>query len=175
MHPRFTTSPCMKSGGVNSIPHTRIPSSSGRTVDSSIHNSGIQGCAPTLAHLRKWSPLIGWRDRQTLDPYSFLSMTLGSSRDARRAGNQQAAAATSVIVPTAVASVVASVGFTPNSIDAKSVLSANAPVSPITIPLRVSESPCFMIPASTLERVAPSAMRMPISRRRSVTMYERTP
>jgi hypothetical protein len=42
MHPRFTTSPCMKSRDVNSILRAGIPSSSGRTVDSSIHNSGTR-------------------------------------------------------------------------------------------------------------------------------------
>jgi len=45
----------------------------------------------------------------------LLSITLGSSRDARHAGSQQATAATSVIVAMTATSVVASVGCTPNS------------------------------------------------------------
>jgi hypothetical protein len=50
--------------------------------------------------------------------YSSLNTTFGSSRDARHAGNPQATVATSVIVAITTASVVPSVGRTPNSSDA---------------------------------------------------------
>ena len=58
----------------------------------------------------------------------------GSIRDARHAGSQQATAATSVIVATTATIVAGSVGCTPNSSDAISRLSANAPARPTTMP-----------------------------------------
>jgi hypothetical protein len=55
MHPRFTTSPCMKSRGVNPIPHGGIPNSSAAPwIPQFIIREStrvIHACAPTLAPL----------------------------------------------------------------------------------------------------------------------------
>ena len=109
------------------------------------------------------------------DRYSYRSVTIGSTRDARQAGSQLARAAAAVIVAAAARNVVVSVGPTPNSKDATSRFKANAPARPRIQPHIVSESPSFMIPESTVERVAPTAMRIPISRRCSVTIEARSP
>ena len=104
-----------------------------------------------------------------------LSTALGSSRDARQAGSTQATAATRIIVAATPATVGTSVGRTPNNSAAISRFRAKAPASPRTTPIPARTSPSFITPASTLDRSAPSAMRIPISRRRSATMEETTP
>src|SRR5215471_8794176 len=96
------------------------------------------------------------------DRYSYLSVTIGSSRDARQAGSQLAMAATAVIVAVATTNVVVSVGPTPKSRDATSRFKVSAPARPRILPPSVSKSPCLMIPESTVERVAPRASRIPI-------------
>src|SRR5688572_27330608 len=75
---------------------------------------------------------------------------LGSTRDARHAGSQHATAATNVIVATTATIVAASVGSTPNSIDAITRFSANAPARPATMPTPVRTRPCFITWPSTL-------------------------
>ncbi len=81
-----------------------------------------------------------------------------------------ATAATTAIVATTAPIVSGSVGCTPNSNDVTSRVRPKAPASPAATPMPASTRPCFSTWPMTLPRSAPSAMRMPISRRRSVTM-----
>ena len=70
-----------------------------------------------------------------LHSHSYLRTTLGASRDARHAGSPQAIAATTIIVTITAASVVTSVGCTPNSRDAITRFSANAAATPAMTPI----------------------------------------
>ena len=104
-----------------------------------------------------------------------LSTAFGSSRDARQAGSKHATAATMIIVATTAATVGTSVGPTPNNSAAISRFRPKAPASPTTTPIPARRSPSFMTSASTLDRSAPSAIRIAISCRRSATMEDDNP
>ena len=86
-----------------------------------------------------------------------------------------AMAATTAMVVVTAASVIGSDGWTPNRSAAIRRLTASAPASPPARPAAVKVSPCFSTSARTRPWFAPKAIRTPISRRRSVTMYDSTP
>ena len=107
--------------------------------------------------------------------YSLLSACSGSTLVARRAGMIAAARATSSMNALTAINVAGSSGVTPNSSADVRRVSAAAPSNPITSPVAASPSPCRSTIARTPFSVAPSAMRMPISRRRSMTANASTP
>ena len=70
--------------------------------------------------------------------------------------------ATTTMVAITAAMVVWSVGSTPKSSEAINEFNVNAPASPIMMPSVVSINPCLITIATTRDRPAPSAIRMPV-------------
>src|SRR6185436_3119255 len=100
--------------------------------------------------------------------YSERSVTAGSTRDARQAGSQLATAAAVINSTTTPTYDTGSSGDTPNSSVARPRLTIAAAARPITTPAIDSDTPCFRIIARIFDREAPSAVRTPISRMRSL-------
>src|ERR1043165_1172274 len=98
-----------------------------------------------------------------IDPYSFLSAVVGSNPAARRAGIQEAITAMNRKSPATDRNVPGSVGFTSTSMLARTRVRANAPTTPITIPIALRDSPFPTIKRKIREGAAPKAMRTPIS------------
>src|SRR5581483_5113052 len=100
-----------------------------------------------------------------------LNETTGSTRIARRAGRYAAASITATSATLTPANVAGSCGVTPNNKLSMIRVAASAPARPIARPTTAIRTAC----PSTSERMscgcAPSARRMPISRRRCATEY----
>src|SRR5690242_9974516 len=99
----------------------------------------------------------------------------GSIRDARRAGAQLATTATPPSNSATPTYVSGSTRETPNNSDSSNRLAATAPAMPIVTPATTSSIPRPTTCRTMLADVAPSAVRMPISRTRSATPPEMTP
>src|SRR6185437_2823207 len=95
----------------------------------------------------------------------------GFTRAARRAGIQLAANDSATSSTTAPASDIGSVGATSNRNERRNRPAKNTSTSPTTSPAPQSASPRAATDAATDDGCAPSAMRTPISRVRSDTMY----
>ena len=94
---------------------------------------------------------------------------MGSIRVALRAGTQLANNATTPSTIATAAKVTGSVGRTPYNILLISLESSRAPTKPAAVPASACIIPCRTTIRSTAARLAPSAMRMPISRVRRDT------
>jgi hypothetical protein len=101
--------------------------------------------------------------------------SVGAARLARRAGIQAAAIAAHSIATAAPENVGGSVGVTSYSSARNERVSANDAPSPITTPAAASPTPYRTINHCTWLAAAPSAIRMPISRRRRRTSWATTP
>src|SRR5690349_18836715 len=99
----------------------------------------------------------------------------GSIRDARRAGAQLATTATPPSNSATPTYVSGSTRETPNNSDSSNRLAATAPAMPTVTPATTSSIPRPTTCRTMLADVAPSAVRMPISRTRSATPPEMTP
>src|SRR6185369_14750604 len=86
-----------------------------------------------------------------------------------------AAAATTINPNATTANVTTSTTGTPTSSERSSRSTPAAPTTPIATPTTAIRIPSPSTDASTVERSAPSAIRTPISKRRSDTPYEITP
>jgi hypothetical protein len=107
--------------------------------------------------------------------HSVRIATMGSTRVARRAGNQQAISATTASANRAKLNERASNPPTPYSTLRNPRPAPIAPRIPIIKPARTSNIPCDRTRRKTSARYAPSARRMPSSRVRWVTVSAITP
>src|ERR1051325_2074282 len=107
--------------------------------------------------------------------YSLRSASMGSMPVARSAGMKQAAPATNINTKETAANVTGSDEGVANSSAPISLLSASAPTIPTVKPISTSVIPCRITIARMPVRVAPNAMRIPISRVRCVTDSAITP
>jgi hypothetical protein len=98
------------------------------------------------------------------------SVSTGSIRAARHAGSQHAAAPTVTSTVATTTSVAGSVDVTPCNKPLSRRVSASAPMSPASTPADVHASPCLSTNCAIDRGAPPMASRMPISRRRSVTV-----
>src|SRR5262245_45192337 len=101
--------------------------------------------------------------------YSVLRALTGSTRVARRAGRYAAASRTPTSVAHTPANVAGSVAPTPKSRLDSTRVAANAAVRPTTIPIAPVRTAWPTTMPRTSRGWAPSAIRMPNSRRRCVT------
>src|SRR5579864_636432 len=120
--------------------------------------------------LRRDEPaFLTWRKNDYRLRYSRRNNCIGSTEAARRAGSHDASADDATRVAMAAEITSQSNGFTSNSkLAAMRVTSADK-ARPMTIPNTVSESAVANTFRTTLSRLAPTAMRIAISRLRSVT------
>src|SRR5439155_26215318 len=114
------------------------------------------------------------RDFHSARGYS-RSAIVGATRDARRAGSHAASRLTSASAPAARTNEAGSHGAKLNSRLRAYWALSTASATPMTTPSanRMPDSPSTM--RTTFRGSAPSAIRMPISTWRRVTMYEMTP
>ena len=94
---------------------------------------------------------------------------------ARRAGMRQETIATSSSSSVIATRVAGSVACTPKSKPDITLVSANEAAKPIIAPAPARAIPCFKTILITFPVCAPRAMRTPISRVRSATVYDITP
>lgn len=106
---------------------------------------------------------------------SARSATVGASRDARRAGIHAASRLTIPSAPTPIAIDAGSHGVRPNSRLAAQRHAAIASTTPMITPTLSSTPDSPSTIRTTLRGSAPSAIRIPISTFRRVTMYDITP
>ena len=143
-----------------SLPCGSPPPACPPACSSSAAAAGRRSCSRWRRRSKRW-----W------DRHSSLSTTVGSTRDARHAGSQQATAATSPIVRhhrherRRVGRLHAEQQRGDQPVERRARRRARRPG-----PTAVTSRPCRITRPTTLPWSAPSAMRMPISRRRSVTM-----
>jgi hypothetical protein len=102
------------------------------------------------------------------------SASIGSIREARRAGKYPASAATPVNITSIPANVTGSLDVTPNKSPLNVRASAHDATTPTTIPIAASPRVCNKIVLCSISADAPSAMRIPISCVRWLTEYEIT-
>src|SRR3954453_2286706 len=107
--------------------------------------------------------------------YSYLNATIGSTFVALRAGPKQASSATDMSTTAAAANVTGSAGVNPKSSDATMRVRAREATTPTATPIPAVNSPCPSTRPRMVLRLAPSAMRTPISLVRRVTEYAMTP
>src|SRR6185503_4777875 len=107
--------------------------------------------------------------------YSERSATSGSTWEALRAGKKQANTAMTANTIGTITKIARSRVPTPKRRLLTARVSAYAPATPNTIPIAVSIIPFEMISLRISVFDAPSAMRIPISRVRCVTLYDSTP
>ena len=100
---------------------------------------------------------------------------MGSTRIARRAGTLHAAAATATNTIGTTINVSGSLGVTPYSNIASGLVAARAETTPTATPINANFSPWPMTRAITCGGLAPSAVRIPISRVRWETRCDITP
>src|SRR5215831_1164181 len=100
--------------------------------------------------------------------HSYLKASIGSTFVALSAGDRQATSATSVSNAAIVTNVNGSLAVTPNSRLAISRVNRNAATLPSATPARASSIPCPTTSSSTSLTCAPSAILIPISRKRCV-------
>src|SRR5437764_4200726 len=107
--------------------------------------------------------------------HSDLRATIGSTRAARRAGRQLATSETIASNATTPTNVVGSLARTPYRSAVSSRVTARAIKTPTPIPAAARRTPSPTTCDITSPRLAPSASRMPSSRRRCPTAYARSP
>jgi len=103
-------------------------------------------------------------------PYSSRRAFMGSSREARRAGRRLPSAAAADSAAAAAASCPGSRAAMPKSRDAAVCASAKDAASPSTRPARISTTASFSTSPTIWLRLAPRAIRMPISLRRRIVL-----
>lgn len=103
------------------------------------------------------------------------SVSTGSTLAARIAGMHAATAETASNTAVVANIVAASSAFTPNRNDCTARPATHAPATPSAIPARTILPAWLATSPATFLRVEPSAMRIPISRRRIATEYASTP
>src|SRR5437899_3861157 len=101
--------------------------------------------------------------------HSYLNATMGSTRAARRAGNQPASRATALNNAIATTYATESVGATPNSSPRSTRVSTSAAMKPSANPIMAKRSEPPTTNRCTAAGSAPSAMRTPISLVRRAT------
>src|SRR5579862_8954717 len=101
--------------------------------------------------------------------YSVRKACIGSMEAARRAGSQLAAAMASARTPSALAMDIAFNGLTPKTSEDSSRAAPAASTTPNASPMSAMPAVSRNTSSEVASRDAPSAMRMPISRRRCVT------
>src|SRR5215475_5013597 len=106
---------------------------------------------------------------ETERTYSWRNAAIGSTRDALRAGMKLAAAATPTSSDAATRVATGSTAPISNSVDEIKRVAASAIGAPIAIPALTSQALSLNAIRNTSARVAPSAMRTPISRVRRET------
>ena len=107
--------------------------------------------------------------------HSFRSVNVGSIRVALSEGIRHAAAPTRVSRHATAPNVTGSALGVANSSDAIALLSISAAASPAASPSNINVNACRIIMVKIRPLVAPSAMRIPISRVRCVTANAMTP
>src|ERR1051325_11570272 len=107
--------------------------------------------------------------------HSDLKTTIGSTRAARRAGRELASSDASANTRATPPKVDGSLGLTPYSRAPSSRQTARATNAPSPIPTLASRMPPPTTRLMTSRPLAPSASRMPISRRCWATAYARSP
>src|ERR1043165_110165 len=118
----------------------------------------------------EWVPAALAGGSFTQDSYSYFNATVGSTRVAFLAGTKKAANATNPNSPAIEAIIHGSLALTSNNILDIILVSASAPTNPIVIPRSVNFRPRRQINPKTSDVCAPSAIRIPISCVRLVTM-----
>src|SRR5439155_9922977 len=116
-----------------------------------------------------------WDARDLTRRYPSRSTIIGSTRPAARAGRYDATTATISTATAVPMKTDASVGFTSFSIVCSSPVSSHEPTAPSATPLIASASPPPTRRFLTRASSAPSARRMPNSRRCRRTLYAITP
>jgi len=110
-----------------------------------------------------------------LEIYSHRSARIGSIPVALRAGRYPASSATDAIPNAASVIVGTSVGRIPNNCVCTSRVTTHAEGSPMVTPTAASSVTSRITRQITRQRLAPRAIRIPISRVRRTTMYAITP
>jgi hypothetical protein len=108
--------------------------------------------------------------RRGFSNHSYRNAASGSIAAARRAGNEAATTATAISTSDIDAYTVQSVGVTPNRIPCIALAIVHASRMPGTKPISTSRRSCCNTSRATSVLVAPSAIRMPISRVRCANM-----
>src|SRR6185312_14701993 len=106
---------------------------------------------------------------------SLVSATAGATCDARHAGTQTATVAHATSTPTATATDTGSVAGTSCSCDCSARAASHVAGAPITMPNATIRNPSPNTRRNTWPRLAPRALRKPISPVRRVTAYDMTP
>src|SRR5271156_4058942 len=107
--------------------------------------------------------------------HSIRNADAGSTAIARRAGIQHDAIAIAPMERIATANATGSLGLTPYRIGWNRLPATNASAAPRPAPIASSHAPRRRTSDKTSPRVAPIAMRMPISRVRPDPAYSMTP
>ena len=101
--------------------------------------------------------------RPLASPQSCRNATTGSTRIARRAGNQQPSVAATHSTAQAVSYAMGSAGDTSTSSTCSTRVTMNDKPSPTNRPMPIGRSPCLNMSFRISCAVAPIAIRMPIS------------
>ena len=96
-------------------------------------------------------------------PYSYLSAIVGSIFIARRAGIKAAIVATVLIRMVTATKLTSSVGLIRNRMDDKNRVTNSDAMIPVADPMNTNIKPCLNVCARIILRVAPRAIRTPIS------------
>src|SRR5205823_9824616 len=128
--------------------------------------------SPVAFVIRIWELFGHW---EFVIRHSYLSASIGSTRAARRAGNQHASEATAIRSDEFAINVAGSVGLMPKSRPLNKRVSAIAPTSPMATPILANLSPCRRTSHRIFALGAPRARRIPSSFLRVNVIQERSP